>query len=163
MQVCTSLKTDNHASTPPLSSYRPDALPVDQSTASKHWRHLLDSVLGSKNVTQFHVWWACMYWRVCIRGRSPDGRRSSRPVRIRVLWRMQLASTSTTRVNSSISCHLHRTETSTKVHLERASNWSYFGRHKISAGLTMWQMWQMPRASGLRGPPEVYKNFPARQ
>ena len=30
-----------------------------------------------------------------------------------------------------------------------------------SAGLTMWQMWQMPRASG--GPPEVEKKFSARQ
>jgi len=28
MQVCTSLQTDNHASTPPLSFYRPDALPT---------------------------------------------------------------------------------------------------------------------------------------
>jgi len=37
MQVCTSLQTDNHASTPPLSFfYRPDALPVAQTTASKH-------------------------------------------------------------------------------------------------------------------------------
>jgi len=36
MQVCTSLQTDNHASTPPLSFYRPDALPVAQLTASKH-------------------------------------------------------------------------------------------------------------------------------
>jgi len=26
MQVCTSLQTDNHASTPPLSFYRPDGL-----------------------------------------------------------------------------------------------------------------------------------------
>jgi len=26
MQVCTSLQTDNHASTPPLSFYTPDAL-----------------------------------------------------------------------------------------------------------------------------------------
>jgi len=33
-QVCTSLQTDNHASTPPLSFYRPDALPVAQPTAS---------------------------------------------------------------------------------------------------------------------------------
>ena len=38
MQVCTSLQTDNHASTPPLCFYRPDALPVAQPTASKHWR-----------------------------------------------------------------------------------------------------------------------------
>ena len=36
MQVCTSLQTDNHASTPPLSFYRPDALPVAQPTVSKH-------------------------------------------------------------------------------------------------------------------------------
>ena len=38
MQVCTSLQTDNYASTPPLSFYGPDALPVIHLTASKHWR-----------------------------------------------------------------------------------------------------------------------------
>jgi len=37
MQVCTSLQTDNHASTPPLFFYRPDALPAAQPTASKHY------------------------------------------------------------------------------------------------------------------------------
>ena len=37
MQVCTSLQTDNHASTPPLRFNRPDALPAAQATASKHW------------------------------------------------------------------------------------------------------------------------------
>jgi len=37
MQICTSLQTNNHASTPPLSFfYRPDALPATQPTASKH-------------------------------------------------------------------------------------------------------------------------------
>jgi len=37
MQVCTSLQTDNHVSTPPLKLfYRPDALPAAQPTASKH-------------------------------------------------------------------------------------------------------------------------------
>jgi len=36
MQVCTSLQTDNHASAPPLSFYRPYALPAAQPTASKH-------------------------------------------------------------------------------------------------------------------------------
>jgi len=36
VQVCTSLQTDNHASTPPLSFYRPDALLATQPTASKH-------------------------------------------------------------------------------------------------------------------------------
>ena len=39
MQACTSLQTDNHANTPPLVFYRPDALPAAQPTASKHWRH----------------------------------------------------------------------------------------------------------------------------
>jgi len=39
MQVCTSFKTDNHARTPPLCFYRPDALPATQPTASKNWRH----------------------------------------------------------------------------------------------------------------------------
>ena len=39
MQVCTLLQTDNHASTSPLSFYRPDAHPATQPTASKHWRH----------------------------------------------------------------------------------------------------------------------------
>ena len=38
MQVCTSLQTDNHTSTEPLSFYRLDALPAAQPTASKHWR-----------------------------------------------------------------------------------------------------------------------------
>jgi len=39
MQVSTSLQTDNHDNTPPLSFYRPDALPAAQPTASKYWRH----------------------------------------------------------------------------------------------------------------------------
>ena len=40
MQVCNSLQTDNHVSTPPLQFfYRPDALPAAQRRASKHWRH----------------------------------------------------------------------------------------------------------------------------
>ena len=37
MQVCTSLQTDNHASTTPLEVFcRPDAFPATQPTASKH-------------------------------------------------------------------------------------------------------------------------------
>jgi len=37
MQICTSLQTDNHASTTPLKVfYRPDVLPAAQPTASKH-------------------------------------------------------------------------------------------------------------------------------
>jgi len=34
--ICTSLQTDNHASTSPFSFYRPDALPTAKPTASKH-------------------------------------------------------------------------------------------------------------------------------
>ena len=41
MQICTLLQTDNHASNPPLSFYRQDALPAAQSTVSKHWRQLI--------------------------------------------------------------------------------------------------------------------------
>jgi len=33
--ICTSLQSDNHASTSPLSFYRPDALATAQPTASK--------------------------------------------------------------------------------------------------------------------------------
>jgi len=46
MQVCTSLQTDNHASTPPLCFYRPDALPAAQPTASKHWKQHMYDVIG---------------------------------------------------------------------------------------------------------------------
>jgi len=35
MQVCTLLQADNHASTPPLSFYRPDALPANSVKALK--------------------------------------------------------------------------------------------------------------------------------
>ena len=38
--ICTMVQTDKHASTSPLSFYRPDALVADQPTVSKHWRHL---------------------------------------------------------------------------------------------------------------------------
>jgi len=36
VQVCILLQADNHASTPQLSFYRPDALPAAQPTVSKH-------------------------------------------------------------------------------------------------------------------------------
>jgi len=39
--TCTSLRTDNHASTLPLSFYKPDALPSAQPTVSNHWRKIL--------------------------------------------------------------------------------------------------------------------------
>ena len=52
MQVCTSLQTDNHASTPPLSFYRPDALPATQPTVSKHWRHIIQNSKLSASIRQ---------------------------------------------------------------------------------------------------------------
>jgi len=36
MQVCTLLRTDNYASNPPLSFYRPDSFAAPQPTVSKH-------------------------------------------------------------------------------------------------------------------------------
>jgi len=45
MQDYTLLQTDNHTSNPPLSFYRPDALPAAQPTASKHWRQLVSQVI----------------------------------------------------------------------------------------------------------------------
>ena len=41
VQVCISLQTDNHASTPPLSFYRQDALPAAQPT-----RQSTEGILG---------------------------------------------------------------------------------------------------------------------
>jgi len=52
--ICTSIQTDNHASTSPLSFYRPDAFPVAQPTASKHWRQHL-----SYGVMKTLMWHKC--------------------------------------------------------------------------------------------------------
>ena len=38
--ICTSLQTDNHASTSLLSFYRPNAFPATQPTAWKHWMQM---------------------------------------------------------------------------------------------------------------------------
>jgi len=48
MQVCISLQTDNHASTPPLVFYRPGALPAAQPTVSKHWRHYMTHSINTQ-------------------------------------------------------------------------------------------------------------------
>ena len=50
--IYTSRKMDSHASTSPLSFYRPDALPAAQPTALKHWRELhlhANSVMNETN------------------------------------------------------------------------------------------------------------------
>jgi len=54
MQVCTLLQTDNHASTPPLIFYGPDALSAAQPTVSKHCRHGI-----SQNISEyfFNIGW----------------------------------------------------------------------------------------------------------
>jgi len=48
--ICTSLQTHNHASTSPLSFYRPDALPAVQPTASK------------RLYSQWWWWWWQSWW-----------------------------------------------------------------------------------------------------
>ena len=56
--VCTSIQTDNHARTPSLSFYRPDALPAAQPTASKQWRHenlLINSSKYRRACTKQHL------------------------------------------------------------------------------------------------------------
>ena len=50
--ICTSLQTDNHAST---CFYRPDALPDDQPTASKHW--------SSKKKKRLQMYYLVQWWR----------------------------------------------------------------------------------------------------
>ena len=42
--ICILLQTDNHASTSPLTFYRPDVLPAAQPTESKHWRQYPSNV-----------------------------------------------------------------------------------------------------------------------
>jgi len=53
MQVCTSLQTDNHASTPPLSFYRPDAFPFSRPTnnikAQNQRQQKHNKILGNNN------------------------------------------------------------------------------------------------------------------
>jgi len=67
--ICTLLQTDNHASTSPLSYYRPDALSGPQPTASKHWRPILTHhsiriyhIVSCQYILNFHyiVIWYCL-------------------------------------------------------------------------------------------------------
>jgi len=66
MQVCTSLQIDNHASTPPLIFYRPDALPAVQPLASnalpsaevcKYQKTILGTLFCPSNVPLVPVNW----------------------------------------------------------------------------------------------------------
>ena len=67
MQVCTSLQTDNHVSTSPLGFfYEPDALPVAQPTASKHWRQK-----GAKKLPTEQFILSCYIPAVALRAMVP--------------------------------------------------------------------------------------------
>jgi len=62
--------TDNHASVPPLSFYRPDALPAAQPTVSKHWRQLRINIVVHSSFTADKlsgVRWTCIRPRWCHR------------------------------------------------------------------------------------------------
>jgi len=61
MQVCTSLQTDNHASTPPLSFLQPDALPAAQPTASKRDEIRSIYIKRPKEIVQW-----LFSWRLCM-------------------------------------------------------------------------------------------------
>jgi len=57
--ICTSLQTDNHASTPLLNFfYRPDTFPDAQLTASKHWKHMSKLIISFifRNFFLFFAW-----------------------------------------------------------------------------------------------------------
>ena len=70
MQLCTSLQTDNHASTPPLSFFtgRMPFLPPNQQRQGtlRHWRHTVHTVvlLGKMK------WW----WRLHVTNTRCEGK-----------------------------------------------------------------------------------------
>ena len=53
MQVCNSLQTDNHASTPPLIFYWPDALPAAQPSVSKDKWYIMNLM---HNELRLNLW-----------------------------------------------------------------------------------------------------------
>ena len=58
MQVCTSLQTDDHASTRPLSFYRQDALPATQQHGSTEGKNEpIWIIFGDKNPEE--IWHDC--------------------------------------------------------------------------------------------------------
>ena len=63
----------NHASTPPLCFYSPDALPAAQPTASKHWRHIgscltyITLVNNPKHLHLFQALQKCeLFWSISL-------------------------------------------------------------------------------------------------
>ena len=75
VQVCTSLQTDNHASTHRSVFYRPDALPATQPTASKRWRQkhwgqtTLSLYFNLESLTCWEIWslhtWLMYLYSLC--------------------------------------------------------------------------------------------------
>jgi len=55
MQICTSPQTDNYANIPPLSFYRPDALPAAQPTASKHIKPETEKRMNRINTKNYNL------------------------------------------------------------------------------------------------------------
>ena len=73
--ICTSLQTDNHASTSSLHIFnRPDALPAAQPTASNHWRHIklkccnrfLGSLFKGEEYFKWYRFYTCTLSCVCV-------------------------------------------------------------------------------------------------
>ena len=60
MQVCTSLQTDNHAGTPPLSFLQAGCPSCRPTTASKHWRQInwqFSGKSGPKDQVALHYYY----------------------------------------------------------------------------------------------------------
>jgi len=60
-------QTHKHSSIPPLSFYRPDALPATQPTVSKHWRQ---NLLLNDHVKKLHL--QCFDAVCWVAGRASD-------------------------------------------------------------------------------------------
>jgi len=79
MQVCISLQTDKHASTPPLSFYGPDALPAAQPTASKYWRPKPPTYMYAKKCSLYSITERRVPELVLVLGSQPAGDVSHKP------------------------------------------------------------------------------------
>ena len=69
MQACTSLQTDNHASTTPLSFLQAACPSATQPTALKHWRLLMEICSWSCGylMVPTPMNWLCdrRWWKIC--------------------------------------------------------------------------------------------------
>jgi len=89
--ICTSLQTDNHTSTSPLSFYRPDALPAAQPTASKHWRH---------SAKFRHI---CVYVLLCCSGFKKRAPRAIKEIR---KFAEKMMGTADVRIDTRLNKHM---------------------------------------------------------